>query len=393
MSNATISRLQDEREAQGTFISELLASVEAEGRDLVEAERQNIANAETRMAEIDAQLEPLVRFEERRAAAVVISESSSAPASRPAGVSAEERSIGQRFVESEEFRSYAGRGTSQTFVIPEYRAIMTTEAPGSILISNSQRYNVPTHNGPFPLLSLVSPIEVNSNAVELVTVGDPTGADVVAEGAPKPEVTWTATSETVTLQTIAGWTKYSRQALQDIPQLRDMVDQKIRRSIDVKLNALAAAELDTAFTGGNTTTGASGVGLLALIRGAVAELQERGVAPTAVALNPQDYAALDIEMLGKPLGGAVINGSFFGLVPVPLSSLSSGEAIVGDIGEALGWFYKAGLQLFTTDSDISGAGATAASDFRANILTTLGEVRGIFAVTDASVLEKVVVTP
>jgi hypothetical protein len=61
--------------------------------------------------------------------------------------------------------------------------------------------------------------------------------------------------------------------------------------------------------------------------------------------------------------------------------------------QALAWFHKAGLEMYTTDSDVSGAGATAASDFRANILTSLGEVRGKFGVTDASQLQKVVVTP
>jgi HK97 family phage major capsid protein len=396
MSNATITRLQAERETQATFVSELLAAVEKEGRDLVDAEKQNIDNAEKRMLEIDAQLEPLVRFEERRAAAVVVSDRGRPPVS-PGGntgsAPADTRSLGQRWVESEEFRSYSGRGSSRILEIPEFRALVTTSTAAAMVPPENQ-YRQPLHIGPLPLLSLVGRIEVSSNAVEIVTVSDAsTGADVVAEGAQKPEVTWTTSASTVTLQTIAGWSKYTRQTLQDIPAMRDVIDQKIRRSIDLRLNTLASTALGTAFSGGNSTTGASGVSLLTLIRGAVADLQVRGIQPTAVLLNPADYAALDIEMLGKPLGAATINGSFFGLVPVPVPSLAAGTAIVGDVGDGLTWFYKAGLSLYTTDSDITGAGSTAASDFRANILTTLGEVRGIFAVTDASVLQRVIVTP
>ena len=145
----------------------------------------------------------------------------------------------------------------------------------------------------------------------------------------------------------------------------------------------------------NTTTGASGTKLVDLIRGAIATLQGRGVNPTAVMVNPADAAAIDIAMLSVPGGGGgmVIYGSYWGLEVITAPEVTAGTAIVGDIQDGITYFHKAGLSLFTTDSDISGSGATAESDFRANRLTTLGETFGVFAVTDASVLQKVVVTP
>jgi hypothetical protein len=115
--------------------------------------------------------------------------------------------------------------------------------------------------------------------------------------------------------------------------------------------------------------------------------------PTAVALNPADAAGIDIALLGATLNGAVVNRGVFGLQIVPLKDVTAGTAIVGDIADAVTWFYRDTFTLYTTDSDISGAGATAASDFRANLLTTLGEVRGAFAATDASALQFAVVTP
>lgn len=399
--NKTIQRLQEERSAQAEFISTLLASVEAENRDLVEAERQNITNAEQRMLAIDAQLEPLIAFETRRASAaqipaIVTSPRSPEPVGAVGGV--ERRSLGQIYTESEEFRSYSGRGTSGVVRVEEFRAVgpdplLTTTEPGLTLLPQAQRIAQSPRVVRHPLLSLVGRIEVSGNSVSFITTSEPTGADKVDEGAAKPPVAWTAAETPYTLETIAGWFKYSRQALADIPQLRSLIDQKIRRAIDIKLNALATTALSTGVGAGSTVTGAAGADLATVVRAALAELEEFGVASSAVLVNPVDHATFDIDMLGKPLGAAQINGGMWGVPIIGVPGVTAGTAYVGDIAEALVYFERTGLEMYTTDSDISGDGATAASDFRKNILTTLGEVRGKFALVDKSVIRKVVLTP
>jgi hypothetical protein len=67
--NAVIERLQAQRDEQLQFVGQMLDRVDAEGRDLVEAERNNVAAARQRVAEIDAQLAPLVEFDALRSAA------------------------------------------------------------------------------------------------------------------------------------------------------------------------------------------------------------------------------------------------------------------------------------------------------------------------------------
>lgn len=67
--NAVITRLVKERATQIEFIDQLLSRVDEEGRDLVEAETNNLAAARERIAAIDAQLAPLQEFEELRASA------------------------------------------------------------------------------------------------------------------------------------------------------------------------------------------------------------------------------------------------------------------------------------------------------------------------------------
>lgn len=68
MSNPVIDRLQQERNTQVEFIDQTLAQVDAQERDLVEAETANLNAARERIRAIDAQLTPLQEFEELRGA-------------------------------------------------------------------------------------------------------------------------------------------------------------------------------------------------------------------------------------------------------------------------------------------------------------------------------------
>lgn len=68
MPNAVLDRLEEQRAEQLTFVDQLLARVDAEGRDLVDAERANLTAARQRVTEIDQQLVPLREFEALREA-------------------------------------------------------------------------------------------------------------------------------------------------------------------------------------------------------------------------------------------------------------------------------------------------------------------------------------
>ena len=66
--NPVLTRLLDQREAQETFVDQLLGRVAEENRDLVDAERSNLEAARQRIGELDAQIEPLEQFEQARSA-------------------------------------------------------------------------------------------------------------------------------------------------------------------------------------------------------------------------------------------------------------------------------------------------------------------------------------
>lgn len=66
MPNAVIERLETQRSEQVSFVDSMLSRADAEGRDLVDAETNNLTAARQRIEEIDAQLTPLREFETLR---------------------------------------------------------------------------------------------------------------------------------------------------------------------------------------------------------------------------------------------------------------------------------------------------------------------------------------
>lgn len=66
--SAVIARLEQERQGCFDFIDQLTSQIEAEGRDMVDAERQNVEAQQARVVEIDEQLKPLRAFESLREA-------------------------------------------------------------------------------------------------------------------------------------------------------------------------------------------------------------------------------------------------------------------------------------------------------------------------------------
>lgn len=68
MSNAMIDRLEQERTDKLDFVEQTLEAANAEGRDLVDAEKRNLEAARDRVRELDEQLKPLHEFEHLRSA-------------------------------------------------------------------------------------------------------------------------------------------------------------------------------------------------------------------------------------------------------------------------------------------------------------------------------------
>jgi len=90
--NAVLARLQEQRAEQITFVDQLLARVDADGRDLVDAEKANLSTARDRIRQLDEQIKPLEEFEQLRATASAGAARIGAPAG---GARTEARPLGE----------------------------------------------------------------------------------------------------------------------------------------------------------------------------------------------------------------------------------------------------------------------------------------------------------
>lgn len=291
------------------------------------------------------------------------------------------RTFGEEFVESDAFKNYRGRGTMEPVEFEgfiENRAaidLATLDLPPQ-LWSGPRGYVTTT-----PVLDVIGRERVSSNSVEYLFWGDGDApASVVEEGQTKPEATMTVEPKPVVLKTYAHWKAITRQALEDYPRIRSIVEGKLRGGLANALETAAAGAIlaDTAIP---TVTNAN---LLAGVREAVGRVQASGYQPNALLLNPQDYAALDIAAAEQSNAGPVRTAAFWGLRPAPAGAVPAGTIVVGDFVEGVTWFDRATAAVYMTDSH--------ADFFVRNLLVVLAEQRAAFAVTEHNALAKVTAT-
>jgi HK97 family phage major capsid protein len=376
-----LKRLHDERVRLTERMSQIGEQAAHDDRDTTEAEKAELGRIETRIAEIDPELERWNSdAESTRAFATLTSRldqhrETGLEARRPNGQQQIERtSFGQMFVESEQFRSYHGRGQSGVVELTDFlphqqrAAIMTTDLaiPNYVLPPRVQDITIP------PMLQIVDVVGVSAGTVEWVVVSGDPQAVVTAEGAAKTEAVLTFTPVSAPLDTLAHWTQITRQALEDATYIRSVVEGKLRRGITLAIadainDAIVAATLPTA-------TVPLGGALLDAIRVGVATVQGNGYMPNAVVLNPADWAALDIAVMGGTLGGPTVGSNFWGLTPVPSRWQTAGIALVGDFKAGVVWFDRNVSNVFMSDSH--------ADLFIRNTLVILAETRGKAAVPE-----------
>ena len=375
-----LDRLLDERVSATGVITQLHERSAAENRDLTEMERSEIARLQERCIQLDgllteheAQASSARAFAELQARIESNRERTSDGATRQTapGRAPEQRSAGQLVTESTQWAGYSGRGSMAPVEITDFlqleqRAVITTAALSIQPFVWSNEIRQPA----MPLIDAVSHVRVSSGVVEWVEVGADPVAAVVAEGTAKPEATLTVTPKTATLDTIAHWVQITRQALADAPYMRSLIEGKLRNGLARKVQA----DLVTLINGA-TLQNAVDANLTNAIRKAIGVVEAQGYNPDTVALNPADFAAIDVA------AGAAANGTgpdrrntYWGLQAIAVPGLTAGVAIVGDFKEGITLFDRGVSDVFVTDSH--------ASLFISNILVILAEGRFKSAITD-----------
>jgi Phage capsid family len=386
-----LSRLTAERDSLTQAATDVTEKAARDERDVTDTERTSLANWATRCAEIDGQLtEYNAQAESQRAYArlrssLTLTDDDSAASTqldrRSAQNDAQQRSWGDLFVESAAFTNYLGAGVSQRVAVPfelEQRApigIGTFPAQGL----PPYYWTPPQYNYASPLLDVIGKVTTSSNAVSYVQwTPNPQGAaSVVGEGLAKPEATMTATGVSVSLQTYAHYKEVTRQALEDVPQIRSIVEGRLRQGIVRALEDAVAAALVAATI--PPATVALGGALLEAIRIGVGLVQSAGYAnPNAVLLNPADFAALDIAVMNGTQQGPTRAGGFWGLTPIASNGVPAGTAYVGDFSVGVTLFSRGTTEVFLSDSH--------ADNFIRNILLLLAETRALVTVPEPAAL-------
>lgn len=378
-----LKKLTDERDSLTTAATDLAEKAASEERDLTDTEQASLTAWQTRCAAIDAQLtEYNAQAESQRAYARlreslthVDDEPEHPNGKKPAPV--ETRGWGDLFLDSPQFQNYQGSGTSGRVTVPfnlETRAEITTTA---IPFNPTYSYSPVERSYTTPLLNAIGKVTVGANTVEWIEWQPSTvpAAPIVAEAAAKPEMALTAVPHSDTLDTYAHWKGITRQALEDIPQIRSIVEGRLRQGISRALENGAVAALEA-----GTYVGAVNADLLTAIRLAQATVQSSGYPANVAVLNPNDLATIDLSLMGTTLSGPTLTTSAWGLQFIPVTGVDAGTAYVGDLDAALQMFGRGSATVYMTDSH--------ADYFIKNIVLILAETRALFAVTEPLALSK-----
>lgn len=304
------------------------------------------------------------------------------------------RSIGQQFVESDAFKSSLGlAGKKRGAAGVEIKATLTsavTNAAGSVgdairptrlpgILELPQRR--------MTVRDLLTPGQMDGNLLEYVKeTGFTNNAAPVAEGARKPESDIQFDMVTTGARVIAHYIKASRQVLDDIPQLRSIIDQRLLYGLAYKeesqilngdgtgQNLLGLIPQATAYAAPITLASPNGIDVLRLgmLQAALAEYPA-----TATVLNPIDWASIELTkdtqgryIIGNPQGS--IAPTLWGLPVVTTQAIAVDKFLTGA--------FRLGAQIFDRWQARVEVATENEDDFVKNLVTVLAEERLALAV-------------
>lgn len=222
-------------------------------------------------------------------------------------------------------------------------------------------------------VAVVREVSFTNNAAVTVA-GSPA---IFTEGAPKAESDITFETVDLRLPTIAHFTKASVQALNDVGQLRALLDSRLRYGLRVKQDAEILATLTTAgnFTAFTPTAGEDGI---ASVNRALAVLEAKDAMATLIVLNPATWRSIQRiravagdgqHIVGNPQ--EVTAEMLWGVEVLVSNSMAADKLLVLDTA-TLGEYYV--RQDATIDIGFIN------DDFRLNLLSVRAELRGALQV-------------
>lgn len=304
------------------------------------------------------------------------------------------KSFGQQFVESEGFKSFQSSGFSKTTGRADIQVKTTlttaiTNADGSVgdgVQATRLPGILPIAQRRMTIRDLLTPGRMDGNTLEYVKeTGFTNAAATVAEGSAKPQSTMKLDLFSTGAKVIAHWMKASRQALDDVSQLRSIIDERLMYGLAYveeaqllsgdgtgqNLNGLIPQA--TAYSAAFTPASATAIDTirLAALQASLAEYPATGVV-----MHPTDWARIELTkdttgryIIGNPQG--TLAPTLWGLPVVATPAITIDKVLVGA--------FRLGAQLFDRwDARIEVGYVN--DDFTKNLVTILGEERLALAV-------------
>ena len=151
------------------------------------------------------------------------------------------KSLGERFVEDEAVKAWLAGNPTKGKADMRVKATLTsltTDAAGSVgdAIAPTRLAGIqPLPQRRMTVRSLIAPGQMDGSTVEYVQeTGFTNNAGMVAEGAAKPSSDIKLELKSTSAKVVAHWMKASKQVLEDIPQLRSMIDARLTYGLDFK---------------------------------------------------------------------------------------------------------------------------------------------------------------
>ncbi|MFK0338720.1 phage major capsid protein [Agrobacterium deltaense] len=304
------------------------------------------------------------------------------------------KTFGEQFVESEGFKSFQDSKFSKSargadLKVKATLTSATTDAAGSVgdAIANTRLPGIlPLPQRRLTVRDLLSQGRMDGNTLEYVKeTGFTNNAAGVAEGALKPSSDLKLDLVTTSAKVIAHWMKASKQVLDDVSQLRSMIDQRLLYGLAyVEENQLLNGDgtgqnlngiipQATAYSAPITLPSPTSIDMIRLmmLQSALAEYPSTGIV-----MHPSDWAWIETlkdttgrYIIGNPQG--TISPTLWGLPVVATQAMTVDKVLVGA--------FKLGAQVFDRwDARIEAAYVD--DDFIRNLITILAEERLALAV-------------
>ncbi len=301
---------------------------------------------------------------------------------------AAEKSIGERFTDSDDFKALAekGRGTARL----NLKATITSApaSAGELILPDRRPEIIRPQERELTIRDLLLPGRTSSNAVEhIVETGFVNAAAPVAEGALKPESSLSFEMVTTPVRTIAHWIPASKQVLADIPMLMSYIDTRLRFGLKYReeeqlirgdgtgQNIKGLSKFAIPF--GEATLSKAGDTALDTIRRAILQVRLAEYRPTFIVLNPVDWADLELskDAEGRYLFVNVQVGAtmqIWRLTVIETTAMGQGEFLVGA---------TMGAQIFDREDAAVEVSTEHADFFTRNLVAIRAEERLALAVT------------